>query len=171
MQDKLLRLGERSKSMIDKELLAPQSKQNLLVHLQQRKQQLMQQMLQWLLHNQQMVEIILYQMGILLENKDLVKHQYGWNIWVYLLLRKQSFARESNGQVNAANASGASGLLNNARLGVQLQQLMIKSRLHTMHIALSFISLGLVKNRFTNCKPIFLMSQKCQEWVTNKSGE
>ena len=44
------------------------------------------------------------------------------------------------------------------QVGVQLQQLMIKSRQHTMHIAHKVYQLGVIKKiGLQICKPIFLM--------------
>ena len=51
-------------------------------------------------------------------------------------------ARESNGQVNAANLSGASGLSKQCQVGVQLLQLMIKSKRLIMPIQTKDFQLG-----------------------------
>ena len=54
-------------------------------------------------------------------------------------------ARESNGQVNAANASGASGLFQTMPGWGSTATVDDQSRLHTMHIAHKVYQLGVIK--------------------------
>ena len=56
-------------------------------------------------------------------------------------------ARESNGQVNAANASGASGLSKLCQVGDQQLQWMIKSNQLTMPILTKDFQLGVLKQK------------------------
>ena len=61
-------------------------------------------------------------------------------------------ARESNGQVNAANASGASGLFQTMPGWGSTATLMIKSRQHIMHTTHKVCQLGVIKKMIVGQK-------------------